>query len=143
MFTSHASIDHALNWRYATKLFDPTKKISEADWAILAESLVLTPSSFGLQPWKFIVVRDDALSTQPDGCADLVLLNPPFHVGSAVHPGVALKLFEEAARVLRPGGELWTVFNSHLSYRAALTRAVGATRQVGRNAKFTVTVSTR
>ena len=91
----------------------------------------------------FTVVRDDALSTQPDGCADLVLLNPPFHVGSAVHPGVALKLFEEAARVLKPGGELWTVFNSHLSYRAALTRAVGATRQVGRNAKFTVTVSTR
>ncbi|MBC7723664.1 MAG: methyltransferase [Burkholderiaceae bacterium] len=89
------------------------------------------------------VLRDDALSTQPDGCADLVLLNPPFHVGSAVHPGVALKLFEEAARVLKPGGELWTVFNSHLSYRAALTRAVGATRQVGRNEKFTVTVSTR
>ena len=89
------------------------------------------------------VTRDDALSTQPDACADVVLLNPPFHVGSAVHPGVALKLFEEAARVLKPGGELWTVFNSHLSYRAALTRAVGATRQVGRNEKFTVTVSTR
>lgn len=89
------------------------------------------------------VVRDDGLSTQPDGCADLVLLNPPFHVGSTVHPGVALKLFDEAARVLKPGGELWTVFNSHLSYRAALTRSVGATRQAGRNAKFTVTVSTR
>jgi 16S rRNA (guanine1207-N2)-methyltransferase len=89
------------------------------------------------------VTRDDGLSNQPDGCADLVLLNPPFHVGSAVHPGVALKLFEEAARVLKPGGELWTVFNSHLAYRAALTRSVGDTRQVGRNAKFTVTVSTR
>jgi len=89
------------------------------------------------------VVRDDALSTQPDGCADLILLNPPFHVGSAVHPGVALKLFDEAARVLKPGGELWTVSNSHLSYRAALTRSVGPTRQAGRNAKFTVTCSTR
>lgn len=89
------------------------------------------------------VVRDDALSSQPDRCADLVLLNPPFHVGSAVHPGVALKLFDEAARVLKPGGELWTVFNSHLAYRAALTRSVGPTRQAGRNAKFTVTVSTR
>lgn len=89
------------------------------------------------------VQRDDGLSAQPDGCADLVLLNPPFHVGSAVQPGVALKLFDEAARVLKPGGELWTVFNSHLSYRAALTRSVGPTRQVGRNAKFTVTVSTR
>ncbi len=89
------------------------------------------------------VSRDDALSGQPDGCADLVLLNPPFHAGSTVHPGVALKLFDEAARVLKPGGELWTVFNSHLTYRPALTRAVGETRQAGRNAKFTVTVSTK
>lgn len=89
------------------------------------------------------VVRDDALSTQPDACADLILLNPPFHVGSAVHPGVALKLFDEAARVLKPGGELWTVFNSPLTYRPALVRSVGETRQAGRNAKFTVTVSTR
>ncbi len=89
------------------------------------------------------VTRDDGLSTQPDACADLVLLNPPFHAGSAVLPGVALKLFDEAARVLKPGGELWTVFNSHLAYRPALTRSVGPTRQVGRNAKFTVTVSTR
>ena len=89
------------------------------------------------------MARDDGLSTQPDACADLVVLNPPFHAGSTVHPGVALKLFDEAARVLKPGGELWTVFNSHLTYRPALTRSVGPTRQVGRNAKFTVTVSTR
>jgi len=46
-------------------------------------------------------------------------------------------------RVLRPGGELWTVWNSSLGYRPALQRLVGPTRQVARNAKFTVTVSTR
>ncbi|MEO7123329.1 MAG: methyltransferase, partial [Lacisediminihabitans sp.] len=40
-------------------------------------------------------------------------------------------------------GELWTVFNSHLSYRPALSRIIGSTRQVARNDKFTVTVSTR
>lgn len=45
-----------LKWRYATKRFDPTRKISSDDWAILEQSLVLTPSSFGLQPWRFIVV---------------------------------------------------------------------------------------
>jgi nitroreductase len=47
-----------LNWRYATKEFDPTKKISAADWATLETVLQLTPSSAGLQPWKFIVVTD-------------------------------------------------------------------------------------
>lgn len=47
-----------LNWRYATKSYDPTKKISDADWATLEESLVLAPSSFGIQPYKYIVVTD-------------------------------------------------------------------------------------
>ena len=50
-----------LNWRYATKQFDPNKKISDADWATLEEALLLTPSSGGLQPWKFIVVTDPAM----------------------------------------------------------------------------------
>jgi len=49
-----------LRWRYATKQFDPARKISPADWQTLEESLVLTPSSFGLQPWRFIVVTDPA-----------------------------------------------------------------------------------
>lgn len=89
------------------------------------------------------VVRDDALAGFDDASADLILLNPPFHVGSTVHAGIALKLFEAAGRVLAPGGELWTVFNSHLSYRAALQRTVGATRQVDRTPKFTVMVSVK
>ncbi|RNE67248.1 class I SAM-dependent methyltransferase [Cryobacterium tepidiphilum] len=88
-------------------------------------------------------VRDDALGSRPDASAELVVLNPPFHIGASVHAGIALKLFEDAARVLEPGGELWTVWNSHLGYRPALSRIVGPTEQVGRNAKFTVTVSTR
>ncbi len=47
--------------RYATKIFDPAKTIPDDTWSALERSLVLTPSSFGLQPWKFIVVRDAAL----------------------------------------------------------------------------------
>ncbi len=48
-----------LRWRYAVKRFDPTRKISEADWQTLEDALVLTPSSYGLQPWKFYVVTDE------------------------------------------------------------------------------------
>jgi 16S rRNA (guanine1207-N2)-methyltransferase len=88
------------------------------------------------------VVRDDAASTVPDASMDLVLLNPPFHIGNTVHSGIAEKLFAAAGRVLAPGGELWTVWNSPLGHRAALERHVGPTRQVARNAKFTVTLST-
>lgn len=54
----------ALNWRYATKAFDPSRKIPAETWAALQESLVLTPSSFGLQPWKFLVLTDSALREQ-------------------------------------------------------------------------------
>ncbi|MGZ3690198.1 MAG: NAD(P)H-dependent oxidoreductase [Pseudobdellovibrio sp.] len=54
-------IHHQMNWRYACKKFDPTKIIREADWNILAESLRLTASSYGLQPWKFILVQDTEL----------------------------------------------------------------------------------
>jgi nitroreductase len=53
-----------LNWRYATKQFDPQRRISPEDWAALEETLVLTPSSFGLQPWKFLVVTDPAIREQ-------------------------------------------------------------------------------
>lgn len=49
-----------LHWRYATKQFDPQRKISPQDWATLEDALVLTPSSCGLPPWKFIVVTDPA-----------------------------------------------------------------------------------
>jgi nitroreductase len=53
----------SLEWRYATKAFD-TRKLPDATWAALEESLRLTPSSYGLQPWKFIVVNDPTLRTK-------------------------------------------------------------------------------
>jgi nitroreductase len=73
-----------LQWRYAVKKFDPSKKISEADWFILEESLRLAPSSYGLQPWKFIVVQDPKIraaltpvswnQTQVEDCSHYVVL---------------------------------------------------------------------
>ncbi len=89
------------------------------------------------------VVRDFGLASRADASATLIALNPPFHAGAAVPNGVAEPLFAEAGRVLARGGELWTVWNSPLQYRPVLERLVGRTRQVARNAKFTVTVSTR
>ncbi len=50
-----------LQWRYATKQFDPARKIPAAEWEALEAVLVLSPSSYGLQPWKFIVVENPAV----------------------------------------------------------------------------------
>lgn len=53
-----------LQWRYATKKFDTSKKIPESDIAVLFESMRLAPSSFGLQPWRFIRVKTPAVREQ-------------------------------------------------------------------------------
>lgn len=56
---SSAQLLQSLNWRYATKAFDPDRRIDPQLWRTLRESLVLAPSSYGLQPWKFITVHDN------------------------------------------------------------------------------------
>ena len=65
--------EHALarlRWRYATKEFDPSRKIPGGVQAVLEQvleqALVLVPPSTGLQPWKFVVVTDPGCgSVQP------------------------------------------------------------------------------
>ena len=47
-----------LKWRYATKQFDASKKIDPTLWSNIEEALILSPSSFGLQPYKFVVITD-------------------------------------------------------------------------------------
>lgn len=84
------------------------------------------------------VTWQDAASDEPGNSVDLVLLNPPFHQGAAVDTKLGPRLFAAAARLLRPGGELWVVHNSHLAYRRDLDRLVGATEQIARDRRFTV-----
>lgn len=92
---------------------------------------------------RISVIADDAMSTFDSESVDLVVCNPPFHEGAAVHTGAASKLFAAAGRVLRPGGQMWTVYNTHLNYRRELADAVGSTDLMGRNGKFTVARSVR
>ncbi len=82
----------ALNWRYATKKFDPAKKIPADTWATLEQALVLAPSSYGLQPWKFVVVQDPATrqklsavswgQTQPVECSHYVVFTVRKNLGA-------------------------------------------------------------
>lgn len=101
-----------------------------------------TAAANGLQD-RIRVEQDDALSSVPDASVRLVLLNPPFHDGTAVDPTVAHRMIAAAGRVLAPGGQLWCVWNSHLRHRPVLESEVGPTKQVARDRTFTVTVSTR
>ncbi len=97
---SPESVLNALQWRYATKQFDPSQSIDPALWSQLEESLVLTPSSFGLQPWKFVVVTDqpkrEALVAHSWGqrqvadCSHLLVLAVPTQITA-----------EDAARLIQ------------------------------------------
>ncbi len=82
--TVNERILEQLNWRYAVKKFDAGKKISDADWDTLEHSLILAPSSYGLQPYKFVVITDENLKkelmpaaygqTQIADCSHLVVV---------------------------------------------------------------------
>src|SRR5690349_17882974 len=55
---TNESIVRQLNWRYATKKFNSARTIQPTDWRTLEQALVLSPSSYGMQPWRFFVVAD-------------------------------------------------------------------------------------
>ena len=69
----------------------------------------------------------------------LVLVNPPFHQGAVVERAVGEKLLFAAREIAGRGGRVIAVWNSHLRYRAFLRENIGQTRQLGRDATFTVT----
>lgn len=56
--TTNEEILKALNWRYAVKIFDPSKKVSEEDLHTILESARLSPSASGIEMWKFLVVEN-------------------------------------------------------------------------------------
>jgi 16S rRNA (guanine1207-N2)-methyltransferase len=86
---------------------------------------------------------DRSLSREADGSADLVLLNPPFHDGTVVDATLVQGLLDASARVLRPGGQLWFVHNSHLRYRPELATRFATVTQRARDRRFTVLSATR
>ena len=84
MFTSSDTLLQALQWRYATKAFDASRRIEAETWQALEQALVLNASSYGLQPWKFLVITDPAIraelrphswnQSQITDCSHLVVL---------------------------------------------------------------------
>jgi nitroreductase len=112
----------ALNWRYACKAFDSSKKISAETWQKLEQSLVLTPSSFGLQPWKFLVVQDPELreklvphawnQRQVADCSHLVIMTVPKALGEDYIDANIARMVEVRGaclpiRARRPAGGRW------------------------------------
>ena len=58
-----------LSWRYATKKFDTTKKVSQEDLDMILEAIRMTPTSFGLQPYHFYVVSNQDIKDKIQAAA--------------------------------------------------------------------------
>jgi nitroreductase len=141
-----------LNWRYAVKKFDSHKKISDSTWDTLAEVLRLAPSSYGLQPWKFLLVQSQEIrkkllpfswkQTQIEDCSHLLVFTTLKKVSeNHVHamiahteqvrgmPTGALKGYGDfiAADVVRgPRGQIsqhWTQRQAYIAMGSLMTAA--------------------
>ena len=82
------------------------------------------------------------LADYDDHSVDAIVTNPPFHDGWAKDSTDTLAMFDDARRVLRPGGQLWCVFNSHLPWRKELNVRLGRTQVSAQDPRYTVTVTT-
>ncbi|MET8409509.1 methyltransferase [Streptomyces sp. NPDC005195] len=80
----------------------------------------------------------DGLTEIPAESVDLVVNNPPFHSHQATTDAAAWRMFSQARRALRPGGELWVIGNRHLGYHLKLRRLFGNSELVASDAKFVV-----
>lgn len=122
----------ALEWRYAVKKFDASRRLDNGVWADLEKSLVLTPSSLGLQPWKFIVVTDPSLRAelvgasygqrQPADCSHFVVFAVRRGLGDA-----------DVDRFIRRSAEIRRTSEESLAkFRAMIAGFIGRARDQGR-----------
>ncbi|UCN00570.1 NAD(P)H-dependent oxidoreductase [Sulfurimonas sp. SWIR-19] len=71
----------AMNFRHACKIFDETKKISEEDMRFILECGRKSPSSFGMEAWKFLVITNEALKAKlRPACWDQVQVTSCSHL---------------------------------------------------------------
>lgn len=93
MTVQPADLLKQLQWRYAVKKFDPAQKIDATTWHALEQALILSPSSYGLQPWRFLVITADEVKdqlpavswnqTQPKDCSHMVVFTAREHLDAS------------------------------------------------------------
>jgi len=123
----------------AAKLLNPGAKLVFSDESRMAvASAERNYRAFYPDAENAEFVWTNSYAEGPADSFDLVLCNPPFHQGNTVGDFVAREMFEDARRVLKKGGLLRVIGNSHLRYPGLLARLFGNAKTVAKNPKFTV-----
>jgi len=110
-----------------------------------AELHLVDDSSLAVESSKLNLIGDschfhwrDTLDHFSDGEFDLVLSNPPFHLGHEINIEVTTRLFGEVRRVLNRDGRFVSVSNNHLNYKTHLEKQFSSVMVLAKNEKFTV-----
>jgi 23S rRNA (guanine1835-N2)-methyltransferase len=127
----------------AVALADPEAHVLFVDESFQAVASAEATFRANGTPGKAEFRVGDGLAGVPAGSVDLVLNNPPFHSHQATTDATAWRMFLQARRALRPGGELWVVGNRHLGYHVKLRRLFGNSRLVAGDPKFVVLKAVR
>lgn len=122
----------------AVALADPEAEVLFVDESFQAVASAKATYQVNDAPGQAEFRVGDGLAGVPAGSVDLVLNNPPFHSHQATTDATAWRMFTDAERALRSGGELWVIGNRHLGYHVKLRRLFGNSRLVASDPKFVV-----
>lgn len=107
-----------------------------------AESARVNFQQLSSEPSPATFHVSDDLTDFENESIDLILCNPPFHQQQAVGDSIAISMFRDSARVLRPDGELWVIGNRHLAYHKKLQKWFEKVELVASNKKFVILKAT-
>jgi len=121
----------------AARKWTDARIIATDDSASAVESTRLSAEANGFGD-RIDARHTDILQGVEDGCADLVICNPPFHQQQRISVETGFRFIDESARVLKPGGQLFLVANRHLGYQKQLESRFAGTMIIAQSSKFVI-----
>ncbi len=101
-------------------------------------NLAIESSKLNLQGFNANFIWNDTLEQSENNVFDLVVSNPPFHFEYENNIEVALSLFRDVKRVLKPEGRFVLVANKHLNYKTHLIKLFSQVNLLAENTKFVI-----
>lgn len=119
-------------------LHNPQANLVMVDESYMAIASATANWQQALAHRKAIIQTTDGLAQQASDSLDRVLCNPPFHQQQTIGDFIARRMFKQASRCLKQGGELWIVANRHLNYQHSLKKLFKQTTTIHQTNKFII-----
>lgn len=135
-------VDLGAGWGYLASAVLAQDKVKSVD-LVEANSVALDCAKKNISDGRAQFHWADATTWGVANSVDVVVMNPPFHVGRSGDPGLGQAFIANAARLLKPSGQLWMVANRHLPYEQTLSQNFGQVTEIGGDSRFKVVLASR